>query len=36
MSAPLRPLPVWADVALIPLINVAAAVVISGFVLLEI
>jgi simple sugar transport system permease protein len=32
MSAPLKPLPAWADVALIPLINVAAAFVISGLV----
>ena len=36
MSSPLRPLPVWADVALIPLVNVAAAFVISGFVVLAI
>src|SRR5450631_671562 len=36
MSAPLGPLPAWADVALIPLINVAAAFVISGFVVLAI
>src|SRR5277367_214810 len=36
MSTPLRPLPIWADVALIPLINVAAAFVISGFVVLAI
>ena len=36
MSAPLKPLPVWADVALIPLINVAAAFVISGLVVLAI
>ncbi len=36
MSSPLRPLPVWADVALIPLINVTAAFVISGFVVLAI
>src|ERR1700728_3945115 len=36
MSAPLKPLPIWADVALIPLINVAAAFVISGFVVLAI
>jgi general nucleoside transport system permease protein len=36
MSAPLRPLPAWADVALIPLVNVAAAFVISGFVVLAI
>ncbi len=36
MSAPLKPLPAWADVALIPLINVAAAFVISGFVVLAI
>ena len=34
MSAPLKPLPAWADVALIPLVNVAAAFVISGFVVL--
>jgi general nucleoside transport system permease protein len=32
MSAPLAPLPRWADVALIPLINVAAAFFISGLV----
>ncbi len=36
MSAPLRPLPVWADVALIPLINVAAAFLISGLIVLAI
>ena len=36
MSAPLKPLPAWADVALIPLINVAAAFVISGLVVLAI
>ena len=30
MSNPLKPLPVWADVALIPLLNVAAAFFISG------
>ena len=36
MSAPLKPLPAWADVALIPLVNVAAAFVISGFVVLAI
>ena len=36
MSTPLKPLPVWADVALIPLVNVAAAFVISGFVVLAI
>ena len=36
MSSPLKPLPAWADVALIPLINVAAAFVISGFVVLAI
>src|SRR3974390_3349829 len=36
MSSPPRPLPVWADVALIPLVNVAAAFVISGFVVLAI
>ena len=34
MSAPLKPLPAWADVALIPLVNVGAAFVISGFVVL--
>ena len=34
MSTPLKPLPAWADVALIPLVNVAAAFVISGFVVL--
>ena len=32
MSTPLKPLPAWADVALIPLINVAAAFLISGLV----
>ena len=36
MSAPLKPLPAWADVALIPLINVAAAFIISGLVVLAI
>jgi simple sugar transport system permease protein len=36
MSAPLRPLPAWADVALIPLLNVAAAFFISGLVVLAI
>jgi general nucleoside transport system permease protein len=36
MSAPLKPLPVWADVALIPLVNVTAAFVISGLVVLAI
>jgi ABC-type uncharacterized transport system permease subunit len=36
MSAPLRPLPTWADVALIPLLNVAAAFFISGLVVLAI
>ncbi len=36
MSAPLKPLPQWADVALIPLVNVAAAFIISGFVVLAI
>ena len=36
MSSPLRPLPVWADVALIPLLNVAAAFFISGLVVLAI
>jgi general nucleoside transport system permease protein len=36
MSAPLKPLPVWADVAVIPLVNVAAAFIISGFVVLAI
>ena len=34
MSTPHKPLPAWADVALIPLVNVAAAFVISGFVVL--
>ena len=36
MSSPLRPLPVWADVALIPLLNVAAAFFISGLVVIAI
>jgi simple sugar transport system permease protein len=36
MSAPLKPLPAWADVALIPLVNVAAAFFISGLVVLAI
>jgi simple sugar transport system permease protein len=36
MSTPLKPLPTWADVAVIPLVNVAAAFVISGFVVLAI
>jgi len=36
MSAPLKPLPAWIDVAVLPLINVAAAFVISGFVVLAI
>ena len=36
MSTPLRPLPAWADVALIPLLNVAAAFFISGLVVLAI
>ena len=36
MSAPHKPLPAWADVALIPLINVAAAFIISGLVVLAI
>ena len=36
MSNPLKPLPVWADVALIPLLNVAAAFFISGLVVLAI
>ncbi len=36
MSGPLKPLPAWADVALIPLVNVAAAFVISGLVVLAI
>ena len=36
MSSPLKPLPAWADVALIPLVNVAAAFVISGLVVLAI
>ena len=36
VSTPLRPLPAWADVALIPLLNVAAAFFISGLVVLAI
>ena len=36
MSAPHKPLPAWADVALIPLLNVAAAFFISGLVVLAI
>ena len=36
MSTPLKPLPAWADVAVIPLVNVAAAFVISGLVVLAI
>ena len=32
MSAPHKPLPGWADVALIPLVNVTAAFFISGLV----
>jgi ABC-type uncharacterized transport system permease subunit len=36
MSSPLKALPAWADVALIPLLNVTAAFVISGFVVLAI
>ena len=36
MSTPLKTLPVWADVALIPLLNVAAAFLISGLVVLAI
>src|SRR5580692_8914837 len=36
MSAPLRALPAWADVALIPLLNVALAFFISGLVVLAI
>src|SRR5471030_2140942 len=36
MSSPLRTLPAWADVALIPLLNVAAAFFISGLVVLAI
>ena len=36
MSTPHKPLPVWADVALIPLLNVAAAFLISGLVVLAI
>ena len=36
MSTPLKPLPTWADVALIPLLNVGAAFVISGLVVLAI
>jgi simple sugar transport system permease protein len=36
MSAPHKPLPAWADVALIPLVNVAAAFCISGLVVIAI
>ena len=36
VSAPLKALPAWADVALIPLLNVAAAFLISGLVVLAI
>ena len=36
MSSPLRPLPAWADVALIPLLNVGAAFLISGLVVFAI
>src|SRR5579863_3613272 len=36
MSSPLKPLPAWADVALIPLLNVTAAFIISGLVVLAI
>jgi len=36
MSTPLRPLPGWADVALIPLLNVGAAFFISASVVLAI
>src|SRR6202522_2692413 len=36
MSSPHRPLPAWADVALIPLLNVGAAFLISGLVVLAI
>jgi len=36
MSTPHGPLPAWADVALIPLLNVCAAFVISGLVVLAI
>jgi simple sugar transport system permease protein len=36
MSTPLKPLPVWADVAVIPLVNIAAAFFISGLVVLAI
>ena len=36
MSAPLAPLPRWADVALVPLLNVAAAFFISGLVVIAI
>ncbi|MGO9743243.1 MAG: ABC transporter permease [Roseiarcus sp.] len=36
MSNPLEPLPVWADVVLIPLLNVGAAFLISGLVVLAI
>jgi len=32
MSAPSRPLPRWADIVLLPLLNVGAAFIISGFV----
>ena len=35
-GSPLKPLPAWADVALIPLVNVLAAFVISGLVVLAI
>src|ERR1700722_17633874 len=36
MSAPLKPLPAWADVAPLPVVNIAAAFVVSGFVVLAI
>ena len=36
MSSPLKPLPVWADVIVIPLLNVTAAFIISGLVVLAI
>jgi simple sugar transport system permease protein len=36
MSAPLAPLPRWADIAVIPLLNVAAAFFISGLVVVAI
>jgi general nucleoside transport system permease protein len=36
MSTPLKPLPAWADVVVIPLLNVTAAFLISGLVVLAI